>query len=343
MGELLIRAGYSDHQVIGDLLAPGGAVALRPPIDGLVADAQTAVVRPTLAEAAHLAGVPYVIDPLTPLLQSPTDPKDSWVKRVSFGDAAGLAAGDFDAARIDELASAVVEFEVKSKATAIVAPYLYVADPVDPAFTVSLQLLIATRRYMRRNDVNLPLIAVFCGGWQRFARPDTWGTGVDRFLANAIDVDPQSLALCLTPAGAAKDAYAKVARIFTTARRFAASGVPTIVWRQGIFGPGLVGRRTPRLRDRCRHPGEGRRARLDDPQEAQDQPQRIVRRAAPEDGLPRGPGPQCHDRRGPCSAGRSGYSRPAHLRQRDLLPPRRRFDARSPHPAHHQRPRGADA
>ncbi len=53
MGELLIRAGYNDHQVVGDLLAPGGAVALRPPIDRLVADAQTAVVRPTLAEAAH--------------------------------------------------------------------------------------------------------------------------------------------------------------------------------------------------------------------------------------------------------------------------------------------------
>ncbi len=240
MGELLIRAAYSDHQVIGDLLAPGGAVALRPPIDRLVADAQTAVVRPTLAEAAHLAGVPYVIDPLTPLLQGPTDPEDSWVKRVPFGDAAGLAAEDFDAARIDELAAAVVEFEVEHEATAIMAPYLYAADPTDPAFTVSLQLLIAARRYMRRNDVNLPLIAVFCGGWRRFAREDTWSAGVDRFLANAIDVDPQSLAVCLTPVGAADDSYAKVARIFTTARRFAASGVPTMAWRQGVFGPGLV-------------------------------------------------------------------------------------------------------
>lgn len=115
MGELLIRAGYNDHQAIGDLLAPGGAVALRPPIDRLVADAQTAVVHPTLAEAAHLAGVPYLIDPLTPLLQDPTDPEDSWVRRVPFGDAAGLAPEDFDAARIDELAAAAVEFEVEQR------------------------------------------------------------------------------------------------------------------------------------------------------------------------------------------------------------------------------------
>lgn len=67
---------------------------------------------------------------------------------------------------------------------------MYAADPGDPAFTTSLQLLIATRRYTRHNDVNLPLIAVFCGSWQRFAHKDRWGPGVDRFLANAIDVDP---------------------------------------------------------------------------------------------------------------------------------------------------------
>ncbi len=240
MGELLIRAGHNDHQVIGDLLAPGGAVALRPPIDRLVADAQTSVLRPTLAEAARLAGVAYLIDPLTPLLQGATDPTDSWVKRVSFGDAAALAPEDFDAGRLERLAADVVEFEVAHGATAIVPAYLYASGPSDPAFTTSLQLLIATRRYMRRNDVNLPLIAVFCGGWQRFARDDAWSTGVDRFLANAIDVAPQSLAMCLTPAGAAKDSYAKVERIFSTARRFAAGEIPTIAWRQGTFGPALV-------------------------------------------------------------------------------------------------------
>ncbi len=240
MGELLIRAGHNDHLVIGDVLAPGGAVALRPPIDRLVADAQTAVLRPTLAEAAHLAGVPYLIDPLTPLLQGATDPTDSWVKRVSFGDATALASEDFDAARVEQLAAEVVEFELAHGATAILPPYLYASEPSDPAFTTSLRLLIATRRYMRHNDVNLPMIAVFCGGWQRFAREDAWTVGVDRFLANAIDVDPQSLAMCLTPVGAAKDSYAKVARIFATARRFTASKVPTIAWRQGTFGPGLV-------------------------------------------------------------------------------------------------------
>jgi hypothetical protein len=240
MGELLIRASHNDHQVIGDLLAPGGAVALRSPIDKLVADAQTAVQRPSLAEAAHLAGVPYLIDPITPLLQLVTDPDDAWVKRVPFGTSEETSPTEFDARRTQELVEAVVEFQVANRATAIVAPYLYVASPEDPAFTASLRMLLATRSFMRQNDVNLPLIAVFCAGWQKFARPDAMAAGVDRFLANALDVDPQSLAMCLTPVGAASDSYAKVARVFAVAQRFARSGVPTAAWRQGTFGPGLV-------------------------------------------------------------------------------------------------------
>jgi hypothetical protein len=240
VAELLIRAGHDDHLVIGDLLTPGGAVALRPPIDRLVADAQTAARLPSLAESAHLAGVPYLVDPVTYLLQGPTDPEDAWVRRVPFGESGELLPSDFSSARIEALAAEVVEFELKQRATAIVAPYLYAHSPEDPAFTIALQLLVATRRHMSRNSVNLPLIAVFCGGWKHFAREDAWGKGVDRFLANALDVQPQSLAMCLTPVGAASDGYAKTARIFLTGRRFRGSGVPTFAWRQGTFGPGLV-------------------------------------------------------------------------------------------------------
>jgi hypothetical protein len=240
MAELLIRAGHDDHVVICDLLAPGGAVALRPPMDRLVADAQTAARLPSLAESAHLAGVPYLVDPLTPLLQGPTDPNDAWVKRVSFGQADTVAAAEFTDQRIDRLAGEVVQFELEQRATAILAPYLYAEGPDDPAFTISLRLLLATRRRMTRDSVNLPLIPVFCGGWRRFAHQDAWTGGVDRFLANALDVGPQSLAICLTPVGKPSDSYAKTARIFLTARRFRASGIPTLAWHQGMFGPGLV-------------------------------------------------------------------------------------------------------
>lgn len=240
MAELIIRAGHDDHGVIGDLLAPGGAVALRPPMDRLVADAQTAARLPALAESAHIAGVPFLIDPMTHLLQGPTTPTDAWVKRVPFGQADALSAADFSTALIDRLAGEVVEFELKHRATAIIPPYLYADGPDDPAFTISLRLLLATRREMNRTGVNLPLVPMFVGGWQHFARPDAWTTGVDRFVANAVDVGPQSLAVCLTPVGKPTDSYSKTARVFLTARRFLRASVPTLAWQQGTFGPGLV-------------------------------------------------------------------------------------------------------
>ena len=54
MAELIIRAGHSDHTVVADLLAPGGAIALHRPIDRLVANAQTAAARLGTGERADV-------------------------------------------------------------------------------------------------------------------------------------------------------------------------------------------------------------------------------------------------------------------------------------------------
>ena len=139
LAELLIRAGHNDHTVVADLLAPGGAVALHRPIDRLVANAQTAAQRRELAQHANLAGVPFIIDPLTPLLQVDVDPEDAWVRRLSYGraelvSAAGLT--DYDKQR---LVADVVECEQELGATTIVPPYLLASAPDDPAFALSLE------------------------------------------------------------------------------------------------------------------------------------------------------------------------------------------------------------
>src|SRR5256885_13682491 len=82
MPELLIRPGQNDHEVIQDLLAPGGAAILlpqsRPLIDRLVVDAHVAAARPEFAEATQRAGIGMLVDPLTPLWQGPLRPEDKW-------------------------------------------------------------------------------------------------------------------------------------------------------------------------------------------------------------------------------------------------------------------------
>src|ERR1700677_1542321 len=83
MAELLIRASMNDHLVVSDLLAPAAASGLarrRPPIDQLVADAHVAEARPMLSEVAQSAGVPYLVDPNTPFLQTEVADDDRWAE-----------------------------------------------------------------------------------------------------------------------------------------------------------------------------------------------------------------------------------------------------------------------
>lgn len=240
MAELLIRAGHNDHTVVADLLAPGGAVALHRPIDRLVANAQTAAQRPELAQHANLAGVPYIVDPLSPMLQVDIDPSDSWVRRLPYGRAESMspaAMSDYDK---QLLVAEVVESEQQLGATVIVPPYLLASDPRDPAFAVSLELMAMTAGYMRHNGVNLPLLPIFCGTHRAFAAGSAWRDGIDRFTAAAADLGPQAVGLCLTPVGDATDSYSKVLRYFLTAQRVKRAGMTTLAWRQGILGVGVT-------------------------------------------------------------------------------------------------------
>lgn len=240
MAELLIRAGHNDHTVVADLLAPGGAVALHRPIDRLVANAQTAAQRQELAQQANLAGVPYIVDPITPLLQVDVDPADSWVRRLSYGRAESISPVAMSEYEKQRLVAQVVESEQQLGATVIVPPYLLAGAPEDPAFAVSIELMAMTARYMRHNGINLPLLPIFCGTHRGFAAESAWHEGIDRFTAAAADLGPQGVGLCLTPVGDATDSYAKLLRYFLAAERVKGTGMTTFAWRQGVLGVGVT-------------------------------------------------------------------------------------------------------
>lgn len=228
-----------DHLVVGDLLKPATVprlVGRHTPIDVLVADAHVAEARPTLSESAQGAGVPFLVDPNTPLLQSVVAEDDRWAK-LPFAQAAALRPGEVDT---DELVARVVDFQLDKGATRIIPPYFYAANPTDPWFALSLRLIDETREYLSDNGVRLDVLAVLCAQLQSFGNHQQWGIGVDRFVERVKGADVASVALCLSPAGDGKDGYGKVRRLFDTARRVKASGLRAAAWRQGIYGPGLV-------------------------------------------------------------------------------------------------------
>lgn len=241
--ELLIRPGPNDHEIVADLLAPGGAGVLlpnaRPVISRLVLDAHTAAHRPQFAEATAEAGVPLLVDPVTPLWQGQLRENDRWAQ-LPFGQAECLEAGALtNVKRREQLVAQAAEFQVAQGATAVIPPYPYVAAPDDPWFEWALDMIRLTARWLRNEGIALPLAPVLCARLQGFAAPRSWGQGIDRFARTALDLGPQFLGLCLSPVKPS-DSYPKLLRLFEAAARLRSYGTPVIGWRQGLYGPGLV-------------------------------------------------------------------------------------------------------
>lgn len=240
MADLLVRASWGDHKVVSDLLAGTNTIRLvgvkATPIDQLVVDAHVADAKPILGELAQGAGIPYLIDPLTPHLQSGVATEDRW-GRLSFGRNTPSRPDDLNLAELVEL---VVTFQLEMGATIVIPPYFYASSCEDPWFTLSLQSIAETTRFMERNTIRLSLLPIFCGRLQSFGNSTMWDQGVDQFTRWAQNSGATSAAILMSPAGDTTDHYGKVRRLFDTARRTQASGLHVIAWRQGIYGPGLV-------------------------------------------------------------------------------------------------------
>lgn len=237
--QLLIRASMSDNLVVADLLAPAGGLQLhgaRPPISQLVADAHVADARPSLSQAAQAAGIPYLVDPTTPLLQSAVSPDDRWAK-LAFAAAAPQRPHDID---VDRLVAEVVEFEIVHGATVVIPPYLYATSPSDPWARLNQALIAATRQHLDRESIRLPMMPVLCLQLQSFGHPANWSDGIDRQISVAAEHGSAAVALCLSPAGAGSDHYAKVLRLFQLAQRASSRDLPALAWRQGVYGLGLT-------------------------------------------------------------------------------------------------------
>lgn len=243
MSELLIRPGLSDHRVVADLLAPGATTPLRrarPLISRLVVDAHIAGQRPELAEAASRSGISFLVDPLSPLLQGELRPDDPWA-RLPYGTSQPVPTADLaHPLRLQRLISEVVTHQIQSGASAVIPPYLYATAPDDPRFTLSLEMIRLTDRFLEREKLRLPMVPIFCAQLHSFAHPSSWPHGVDRFRAVAMEYNVQFLALCLSPAGDGVDSYEKLLGLFQVAQRLHGVRRRVIAWRQGIYGPALV-------------------------------------------------------------------------------------------------------
>jgi hypothetical protein len=238
--ELLIRPSLNDHKVIEDLLAPSAGMRFRP-ISRLVLNAADAPRQPAFAESAAKSGTPLIVDPLTPLLQCQVDSSDPWIQEVEFGRTEALDAGCLtNPFTLDQLVAEVVEFQVAHGATVVIPPYFYAEKPESPEFEASVAAIGRTARRLRADGVRLPIMPVLSAQLRGFLHRPDWQTALDRFTFAAADIGPQTIAVQFSPMGDGSESYGKVLDLILGARHLRSAGIPTIAWRQGVFGPALV-------------------------------------------------------------------------------------------------------
>lgn len=238
--ELLIRPSVNDHKVVEDLLAPRVGLGSRP-ISRLVLNAPDAPRRELFGELAAKTGTPLIIDPLTTLLQCEVDPGDPWVQEVDFGKAGALDPQALTSPfTLDKLVSEVVEFQVSNGATAVIPPYFYADDPDSPEFEASIAAIGRTARRLRADGIALPIMPLLNVQLRAFLHRPGWQAALDRFAAAAVEVGPQAIAVQFSPMGDGSESYGKILDLILGMRHIRSAGVPTIAWRQGVFGPALV-------------------------------------------------------------------------------------------------------
>lgn len=239
--DLIIRAGRNDHTVIDHFLTPTAAGVFAPsrrPIDAVVADATVAVSRPQLQRITSDAGIPYLIDPLTPLMQSEQPLTDPWAA-LPFAHAEPLLAGDINDYALDELVESTIGFQRSTGATHLIPPYFYSSKRDDVWWRANMTLLRRTGQHLSRENVGLPVIPVLAVSLREYAPEKTWERGLDAYLAATQELNTESVALSWSWNDPARSKQATLALLLGATAR-AASQTSVIGWRAGTFGLALA-------------------------------------------------------------------------------------------------------
>lgn len=237
--DLLIRVGRQDHLVVEHLLAPEGAGLSRlapGPIGAVVADAQVAHERvKQLTRITSAAGASFVVDPLTPLLQSEQSPTDAWT-RLPFAGPEAISASDLGQPRaLDALVEETIEFEREHGATHLVPPYTYSDKPGDVWGEINLALLAATARYLNQRGIDLPVVPVLALALPGYGPQRSWREGIDRQLAATRTLNTEVVALSFSWNDAPHSNLAALSYLMS-ATKHAADAYPVVGWRAGLYG-----------------------------------------------------------------------------------------------------------
>lgn len=235
--DLFVRATRSDHTVIEHFLTPPAAgifTRSRPPIAAVVTDSTVASSRPQLARITRDSGAPYLIDPLTPLFQSEQAPGDNWAQ-LPYAYPEATQIGDLSDYVMDEIIDRVVSFQRERGATHLIPPYFYSTKRGDAWWHANLAILRRTGGYLRRHNIDSPLVPVLAASLREYGPAVTWADGLDTYLQATNEMNTETVALSWSWNNPTQSKDAALA-LLLGATEHAASMANVVGWRAGTFG-----------------------------------------------------------------------------------------------------------
>lgn len=200
--------------------------------DRLVVDAHV-VAGTELAVTARGAGVPFLIDPLTHLLQDVQYSGHPWT-RLPFARPEAATPADLSAALPRErLVEAVVQFQLDHGATKIIAPYVHVERMDGGWIDAQARIWRSTRAILDARGESLPVIAVVALGWRCLH-----GRAVSTltpFWDALRDLSPDEVAVAASKSHEGVKPDERLGELLSLIKALGKS-YPVTLWQQGLLG-----------------------------------------------------------------------------------------------------------
>ncbi|HEX8093776.1 hypothetical protein [Jatrophihabitans sp.] len=238
MAELVIRVSGQDAALIDRVYGRGGASAAARRPNRLVVDAHVAAAHPEIAATARRAGVPFLVDPLTHYLQDVQHPADPWA-RLSFADGRAHTPSDLASNRRQErLVEECLSFQIEHGATTLIVPYVHIEKADDGWVDIQRRLLAHTCRFLDRNNVHIPVMAVFALGWRLLDRM-AWPSVLNPLLEASALLGPAPVALAAAKVDQGVHPERRLADLLATVGQIRPRH-PVTAWNQGALGEACV-------------------------------------------------------------------------------------------------------
>jgi hypothetical protein len=237
MSELLIRVAGQDAAFVERTFGSSAIPPSRRP-HKLVIDAHVAAAHPEIAMTARRAGVPFLVDPLTHYMQDAQHLADPWA-RLPFADRKAYTPSELlMAGTAARLVDECLAFQIEHGATTVIAPYVHIEKADDGWLEVQRELIVRTNEFMNRNDVRVPVMAVFGLGW-RLVERTTWPSVLSTLLSAVSLLGPVPVALAAAKIDDGVHPERRLAALLAAITQISLRH-PVVAWNQGVLGEACV-------------------------------------------------------------------------------------------------------